>query len=520
MRTLRNLVALLLFISLYVPLAQAQSAQDVQIIISQDQVRFTAKKGVAEMHLQVYDLSGQMVYDSGARTEPDLTWVLRQVNGDAVNGGLYLYTLSVKEAGAETARVKRGHLIIDRATERDAQTDRRSTSQNESGTVAGTNAASGHNGAHAAEGAAPIGLSELKKKKAGLMELTGGGITNRLVKFSSVNTVIQSGVTDLDGRIGIGSGLPVGDSFPASKFHVISSASEIMPPRLQSSATNTFAAGWDFYHGTTGAGYVGVPDASADIAPGEMLVYGVGATSLWSGRQRSVTITQAGNVGIGTSTPDPIVRLHVADSITAVKGVSPNGWAVIGVTTNGIGVIGESADPSGYAGFFNGKVSIAGNLTPFGTHSIGQPDNLWGAVYAVNGTIQTSDARLKKGVADIRYGLRELMQLRPVSFEWKDNSDGQQHLGLIAQETEKIIPEAVTHPANADTPLGMNYTTLIPVMIKAIQEQQNTLTALKNENAALQERNAILQRQNADLETRLTRLEQTAQRLVIDAIRR
>lgn len=60
----------------------------------------------------------------------------------------------------------------------------------------------------------------------------------------------------------------------------------------------------------------------------------------------------------------------------------------------------------------------------------------------------------------------------------------------------------------------MNYATLIPVVIKAIQEQQNTMTTLKNENETLQERNTTLQRQNADLEARLIALEQMVQQVV------
>jgi hypothetical protein len=44
------------------------------------------------------------------------------------------YTLSVIEAGAETSRVRRGHFIVDRAKDRDLQTDRLwITSQNDNG---------------------------------------------------------------------------------------------------------------------------------------------------------------------------------------------------------------------------------------------------------------------------------------------------------------------------------------------------------------------------------------------------
>jgi hypothetical protein len=148
MKPLTRFITLLLCISLCAPLTQAQpapnrqqeaqttnpSARDVLIIIQQEQVRFTAQRTVAEIQLQIFDQTGQLVYDSGAVSGPELTWVLRQANGEVVKSGLYAYALSIKEAGAETARVRRGHFIVDRAKERDGQTDRLwVTSQNDSG---------------------------------------------------------------------------------------------------------------------------------------------------------------------------------------------------------------------------------------------------------------------------------------------------------------------------------------------------------------------------------------------------
>ncbi len=145
MKTLKHFIAILLCFSLCAPLALAQadnqqeaqarqSVQDVLIIIQQEQVRFTAQKAVAEMQLQVFDQTGQLVHDSGSVAGPELIWALRQANGEAVKSGLYAYTLAVKEVGAAEARVRRGHFIVDRAKERDSQTDRLwITSQNDSG---------------------------------------------------------------------------------------------------------------------------------------------------------------------------------------------------------------------------------------------------------------------------------------------------------------------------------------------------------------------------------------------------
>ena len=65
-----------------------------------------------------------------------------------------------------------------------------------------------------------------------------------------------------------------------------------------------------------------------------------------------------------------------------------------------------------------------------------------GDVVAYSSTI-ASDARLKENVEDLNYGLKDVLDIRPVSFDWKDKRDGQHDIGVIAQEIEKIIPEVV-----------------------------------------------------------------------------
>ena len=133
-------IALMLLMLMPTPAAWAQSpasqpaaAQDVTIIIQQQQVRFTTRSAVAEMQLKVFDQTGEMVYDSGVVTEPELNWPLQDANGNTVKSGLYAYTLSIKEAGAETASVRRGHFIVDRAQDRDGADKLWVTSQNSSG---------------------------------------------------------------------------------------------------------------------------------------------------------------------------------------------------------------------------------------------------------------------------------------------------------------------------------------------------------------------------------------------------
>jgi hypothetical protein len=81
------------------------SQENMTILIHQEQVRFIARKTVAEMQLQIFDQTGQMVYDSGMMAQQELAWAFRQASGEAVKSGVYAYTLTVKEADAETACV-------------------------------------------------------------------------------------------------------------------------------------------------------------------------------------------------------------------------------------------------------------------------------------------------------------------------------------------------------------------------------------------------------------------------------
>ena len=113
-----------------------------------------------------------------------------------------------------------------------------------------------------------------------------------------------------------------------------------------------------------------------------------------------------------------------------------------------------------------------------GVHTLGTSSNRWSVVYAVNGTVQTSDARLKTNIATLRYGLREVMEMHPVSYNWKENPLSDNKIGLLAQDVRKIVPEIVVGDEATEN-IGMNYAELVPVLINAIKEQQQQIEDLK-----------------------------------------
>ena len=115
----------------------------------------------------------------------------------------------------------------------------------------------------------------------------------------------------------------------------------------------------------------------------------------------------------------------------------------------------------------------------------------WDDVYATNGTIQTSDTTLKTNITPLAYGLTDLMRIKTISYNWKNDKHGITKIGFNAQNLLSIIPEVVqTHSdhMNEETgevtykkneTLGVYYSDMIPVITKSIQKQQAMILELK-----------------------------------------
>lgn len=91
---------------------------------------------------------------------------------------------------------------------------------------------------------------------------------------------------------------------------------------------------------------------------------------------------------------------------------------------------------------------------------------------------QNSDRRLKTNISTIQYGLNTILKLNPVSYNWiKQPEQTQQSLGLIAQEVQLLIKEIVKVGIDKEQTLSLSYIELIPVLIKAIQEQHDIINS-------------------------------------------
>jgi hypothetical protein len=101
------------------------------------------------------------------------------------------------------------------------------------------------------------------------------------------------------------------------------------------------------------------------------------------------------------------------------------------------------------------------------------------AVTVIEGKVSftsLSDSRIKKNIVNSTYGLATVLKLRPVEYNLISNDLKQ--VGFIAQEVQKLVPEVVTGKEgdlSKGEILGITYSNLVPVLTKAIQEQQKQI---------------------------------------------
>jgi hypothetical protein len=132
----------------------------------------------------------------------------------------------------------------------------------------------------------------------------------------------------------------------------------------------------------------------------------------------------------------------------------------------GIGVIGPTE-----------RLHVVGNARITGLANAANPVNVQ---VDVNGVlVRTSSIDIKEDVKSLPYGLNEVMLLQPSKFSYIDKykyGEGYD-IGFIAEDVNNVIPEAVGTGVESD--VFMDSVKLIPVLTKAIQEQNALIKALE-----------------------------------------
>jgi hypothetical protein len=172
----------------------------------------------------------------------------------------------------------------------------------------------------------------------------------------------------------------------------------------------------------------------------------------------------------------PTERIRVISGVGQGSRPYPGGSVVIGGVTG----------PSSSSLYVNGQAVCSAGLTVGGGTIAGAGLTVSnGATISTSGTgpaltvngiisatdvIATSDVRTKENIVTIDSALDKVLKMRGVYFNKKN--DQQRRVGVIAQETEEVLPEVVFTDDSDDKNKSVAYGNIVGLLIEAIKEQQ------------------------------------------------
>jgi hypothetical protein len=166
----------------------------------------------------------------------------------------------------------------------------------------------------------------------------------------------------------------------------------------------------------------------------------------------AVSITRTGNLLVGTSYDGFNARM-----VSYALGSGSSDKALVLWNAGGAG--------STFAMFVNSSGVGIGTITQSGTTAV---------LYNTS-----SDQRLKDNIVDAPSASDDIDAIQVRSFDWKTDGSHQKY-GMVAQELQSVAPEAVSAPEDPEEMMGVDYSKLVPMMLKEIQSLRARIAALES----------------------------------------
>jgi len=298
------------------------------------------------------------------------------------------------------------------------------------------------------------------KAAIGLLRASPNGVGS-IVFYNDSNTdAADWATTDEKMRITSAGNVGIGNTSPTQKLQVDGAII------IGNFGSNQYL----YFDGSTN--YVGRNSTTGDIhlaaAGGTNIVFTVAAAE-------KMRINSSGNVGVGTTSPSgKIAATSTSTTVSPFYAESPASFA----TANYISTSVTAASTGWYHFYSTSSSATIQNCIIFGNGNIQNTNNSYGAL---------SDIKLKENIIDATPKLEQLNRVRVVNFNLKLSPE-QKQLGVIAQELEDIFPGMVDEINDRDADgnvletktKSVKYSVFVPMLIKAMQEQQaiiETLTA-------------------------------------------
>ena len=312
-------------------------------------------------------------------------------------------------------------------------------------------------------GGSSVARLELRNTTSGTTSSDGGFLTyfaNDLFlgNRESGNSIFYTNNTermriDSSGNVGIGT------SSPSSLLHIYSSSPQMIIQDGGTHGTNS-SPGLVFKDSSSSQGEIGFENS------GEMFIRQLKNSDMTfrTNNTERMRIYSSGLVAINTTSPD-------AGSIVSVnhEGSSFYGLSLNSTTTSGTQYHLRFARGGAGAGY------IASNSATTVTLN------------------NTSDERLKENVQNSNSAIQDLKDIQVRQFDWKDNIDTHRDFGFVAQELVNVVPEAVTQGTDElddnGKPVrswGVDYSHIVPRLVKVCQEQQTKIEELEARITALE----------------------------------
>jgi hypothetical protein len=215
---------------------------------------------------------------------------------------------------------------------------------------------------------------------------------------------------------------------------------------------------------TSGEAYVSVTGgASSDVgvlfgtsasdAKGRLIYNNADNMQFWTASTERMRITSGGSLLIGK-----IARAFGTAGIDFQSNGADCHWTATSSSLVAFNRLSTDGTLIEFAqdGTVEGTISISGNTTSYNT---------------------SSDYRLKQDLKDFN-GLSLVNQINVYDYQWK--SDSTRSYGVMAHELQSVLPYAVTGVKDGEKMQGVDYSKIVPVLIKAIQELKAEIDILKN----------------------------------------
>ena len=197
--------------------------------------------------------------------------------------------------------------------------------------------------------------------------------------------------------------------------------------------------------------------------------------------------TAGGQTINGTLTTTDNITISGYDKAIKVSSSSANEVFMFGASASGY-IYGSGNGT--YLRFINGMVGVRTSAPAYAFHVSGD-------IYATGGVTTLSDARHKTIIQDTQLSVEQIAGMPAVVYRWNDGrEDKDLHVGSIAQDWQRVLPQVVLTANDAEHTLSMQYgvaalISAITIARKVVNHEQR-LTELEKENAQFRAENAQL----------------------------